>query len=265
MRQNLRWNTSAITMPPSGEPGPTDPAPSRGDGFPGRRLDAVSGRRSRLLPWLCPRRHTLLAATVAVLAAAALTACTATASPGTTGGTAAAPGASAGPGAGASSPPATETNPPGDIPDTQAFVPVTPARAPVTLTVPEGWARTESASGTVFNDKLNRIQVTTAAAGQAPTVASVTGTDLPSLRSRVPNFTPGQVTADTRPAGPVIVTTYQGDSPVDPVTGKVVREAFERYTYFKNGTSVDVTLSGPVNADNVDPWRKVTDSVRWTA
>ncbi|MDT7564604.1 MAG: hypothetical protein QOG76_3228, partial [Pseudonocardiales bacterium] len=25
-----------------------------------------------------------------------------------------------------------------------------------------------------------------------------------------------------------------------------------------------LTLSGPKGADNVDPWRKVTDSLRWT-
>ncbi len=48
------------------------------------------------------------------------------------------------------------------------------------------------------------------------------------------------------------------------MTGKVAREAFERYTYFKAGTRVDLTLSGPTNADNVDPWRIVSDSLRWT-
>jgi hypothetical protein len=221
----------------------------------------------------------VLAAAVALMTAALVTACTGTSSPSVAGrpatGTAVTPsgsgpagpltstGTSAGPSA--SPAPATESNPPGDIPDTQAFVPVTAAGAPVTLLVPEGWARTQSGQGTVFDDKLNRIQVTATSTAAAPTVASVTGTDLPALRGSVPNFTPGQVTADSRTVGPVIVTTYQGDSPVDPITGKVARDAFERYTYFKNGTRVDVTLSGPVNADNVDPWRKVTDSVRWTA
>ena len=208
----------------------------------------------------------MLAAAVALVTAALVSACTGPSSPSVAGGPAASRTStttSAGPGA--SPAPATESNPPGDIPDTQAFVPVTPAGAPVTLLVPEGWARTESGAGTVFDDKLNRVQVTATATAAAPTVASVTGTELAALRGSVPNFTLGQVTADSRTAGPVIMTTYQGDSPVDPVTGKVVRDAFERYTYFKNGTRVDVTLSGPVNADNVDPWRKVTDSLRWTA
>ncbi|WP_256796422.1 hypothetical protein [Terrabacter sp. Ter38] len=68
----------------------------------------------------------------------------------------------------------------------------------------------------------------------------------------------------SRTAGPVVLLTYQGDSAVDPVTGKVVRDAFERYSYFRAGTRVDLTLSGPVSADNVDPWRTVSNSLRWT-
>lgn len=67
----------------------------------------------------------------------------------------------------------------------------------------------------------------------------------------------------TRKAGPVVLLTYQGDSAKDPVTGKVVRDAFERYAFYRQGHEVDLTLSGPVNADNVDPWRIVSDSFAW--
>ena len=31
-----------------------------------------------------------------------------------------------------------------------------------------------------------------------------------------------------------------------------------------NGREAIVTLSGPRGADNVDPWRVITDSLRWT-
>ena len=61
----------------------------------------------------------------------------------------------------------------------------------------------------------------------------------------------------------LVVVRYQGDSPQDPVTGKVVRDAFERYVYYHSGQRLDLTLSGPTNADNVDPWWIVSDSVRW--
>lgn len=162
------------------------------------------------------------------------------------------------------SPAATESNPPGDIPDSQAYVPFTPPSGGVSVKVPEGWARSTAGSTTVFSDKLNRIAIAVVATPATPTVASVTGTDVPRLRSTVPKFALGRITEVHRPAGPVIVTTYRGDSPVDPVTGKVVRDAFERYTYYRSGRRVDLTLVGPVNADNVDPWRIVSDSVRWT-
>jgi hypothetical protein len=42
-----------------------------------------------------------------------------------------------------------------------------------------------------------------------------------------------------------------------------VTEAVERYSFWRSGQEVVLTLSGPQGADNVDPWRKITDSVRW--
>jgi hypothetical protein len=60
-----------------------------------------------------------------------------------------------------------------------------------------------------------------------------------------------------------VLLTYQGDSAPDPVTGKVVHDAFERYFLHRSGRQVDLTLSGPVGAYNADPWRIVTGSLRW--
>lgn len=159
---------------------------------------------------------------------------------------------------------ATESNPPGDIPDTQAYVDFAPPGGPVTLKVPEGWAKSSTASSTTFTDKLNRIEVRLSTTGSAPTPSSLTTADVPTLQKAVPSFSQPKVTSDNRTAGPVLVLTYQGDSSIDPVTGKVVRDAFEQYTFYRNGSRVDLTLSGPVNADNVDPWRMVSDSLRWT-
>ena len=116
---------------------------------------------------------------------------------------------------------------------------------------------------TVFTDKLNRIEIAPSTSGTTPTVGSVTTQDLPRLRSGVPKFSLTKVTTDRRAGGPVVVVRYQGDSPTDPVTGKVIRDAFERYVYYRAGHRVDLTLSGPTNADNVDPWRTISDSVQW--
>jgi hypothetical protein len=163
----------------------------------------------------------------------------------------------------APSPAATESNPPGDIPDNQAYVAFTAPGARVSVKVPEGWAQSTSATGTAFSDKLNRIQVAVSNAATPPTVASVSRDDVPKLRSSVPKFTLGKVGATKRNAGPVVLVTFQGDSQQDPVTGRVVRDAFERYVYYSKGQRLDLTLSGPTNADNVDPWRIVSDSVAW--
>lgn len=157
---------------------------------------------------------------------------------------------------------ATESNPPGDIPDNQAFVAYTLPGGRVSVKVPEGWGRSTSGTHTVFSDKLNRIEIAVSR-NAAPTAASVTRDDMAKLERSVPKFTLGKVSTTQRSGGPVVLITYQGDSAQDPVTGKVVRDALERYSYFRNGQRLDLTLSGPANADNVDPWRIVSDSVAW--
>jgi len=116
---------------------------------------------------------------------------------------------------------------------------------------------------TSFTDKLNRIQMSTAPAATKPDVASVTKTDVPLVKATVAKFAMGKVSTVARRGGNAILLTYQGDSAPDQVTGKVVRDAFERYTFYRAGKRVDLTLSGPTNADNVDPWRIVSDSLRW--
>ncbi|MBK6014543.1 hypothetical protein [Streptomyces sp. MBT53] len=159
----------------------------------------------------------------------------------------------------------TESNPPGDIPDNQVYVAYRPTGGfnGFTVKVPEGWARTGQGATTVFTDKLNTVSVTTATVSAAPTVGSVTNTVVPRLKAQTPKFATPKVTETTRHAGRVLRLTYQGDSAKDPVTGKVVRDAFERYAFHRQGHEVDLTLSGPVNADNVDPWRIVSDSFAW--
>jgi hypothetical protein len=161
------------------------------------------------------------------------------------------------------SPVATESNPPGDIPDNQAYVAFQPSGGGFSVKVPEGWARSTAGAMTSFGDKLNHIQVGTSAATAAPTTQSVNSQIIPALQRQVPKFAMGKVSEVTRPAGKAVLITYQGDSSPDPVTGKVVRDAFEQYLFFKAGKLLTLTVSGPTNADNVDPWKIVTESVRW--
>lgn len=163
----------------------------------------------------------------------------------------------------AAGPVATETNPPGDIPDNQAFVPFAPPGGRFSVSIPEGWARQVSRTGASFTDKLNRVQISSTTETKDPTVATVQSAEVASLRSQVPQFAVGNISTVDRSAQQAILLTYQGDSAPDDVTGKVVRDAFERYTFVHGKIRVDLTLSGPTNADNVDPWRTISDSVRW--
>ncbi len=154
-----------------------------------------------------------------------------------------------------------EVNPPGDIPDNQAYVTYAVTGTSVSVKVPEGWAQSGPAADAVFTDKLNRIEVKVSSTDAAPTIDGVKSGEVPALRSAVPAFALGDVTTVDRKAGQAILVTYEADAAPDPVTGNVARDAAERYTFFRDGTRVDLTLSGPKGADNVDPWRIVSDSV----
>lgn len=157
----------------------------------------------------------------------------------------------------------TESNPPGDIPDTQAYVAYSPSGSHFSVKIPEGWSRSTTGGTTTFASKLNRVLISVTSASSAPTVAGARATAVPKLKQSVPKFQEGKVSTLTRGGQPVVRIDYQGDSAPDPVTGKVVRDSFETYLYYKAGTVLRLTLAGPTNADNVDPWRIVSDSVRW--
>ena len=157
---------------------------------------------------------------------------------------------------------ATESPPPGDIPDTTVYVAYRPASGQYEVKVPEGWARTVSSTGVSFTDKLNIITIQTVRAA-APTIASASTAEVPQIQGSANGFSLTGVSTVSRPAGTVVLIRYAADSRRDPVTGKVFRDAVERYEFYRNGTEAVVTLAGPAGADNVDPWRTVTNAFRW--
>ncbi len=174
-------------------------------------------------------------------------------------------GATAGtPGAGGVNPNQRETLPPGDIPDAIAYVPFPLPGAGLTVSAPEGWSRSSAHGAVSFTDKLNQIQVFTVPAHQALTAAVAQRSEVPKLAATVRAFKLQSITTVTRPAGPAIRIAYLGDSAPSPVTGKMGTLAFERYYFAARGREVVLLLSSPQGSDNVDPWRKVTSSLRIT-
>ncbi|WP_020576275.1 hypothetical protein [Actinopolymorpha alba] len=160
-------------------------------------------------------------------------------------------------------PNAPESNPAGDIPDDTVFVPFKAGSARWQVSVPQGWARTKVGAAVVFTDKLNSVRVEEKRVATAPTVKSAQATDIPAIQASESTVKIQTVGVTRRNAGQAVRITYTANSDPDPVTGKVVKDAVERYAFFHRGTEVILTLSGPDGADNVDPWRTVSDSLRW--
>jgi hypothetical protein len=177
-------------------------------------------------------------------------------------------GSSSGSGSGKSSaaanPNAPEKSPAGDIPDNQVYVPYKLAGGHFSVKVPEGWAQTKSAGAVTFADKLNSVRMESAPASSALTVAVAQNVEVPKLKQTIPGFTGAKVSTVKRPAGTAVHITYLASSKPDPVTGKSTTDAVERYVFFHNGRLATLTLTGAKSADNVDPWRIVSSSLRWT-
>ncbi|MCW2636091.1 MAG: lipoprotein [Blastococcus sp.] len=159
--------------------------------------------------------------------------------------------------------PTSENSPLGDIPDNQVFVPYSPAGASFSVKVPEGWARADVTNGVSFTDKLNTVTVQQLAAAAEPTKDTVRGGVLTDLAASGHNVGLGPVETVTLPAGRAVHATYTADSAADPVTGKVTADQVELYVFWRHGSEVLLTLSGPKGADNVDPWRIVSTSFSW--
>jgi len=172
-----------------------------------------------------------------------------------------------------------ESNPPGDIPDSTQFVPYRSAKGHFLVRIPEGWSRTTTGTSVSFTDKLNTVTVTWSPSSSAPTVSSVTSKQVPSLRSSERAFSLGKVLDCapsctipystnpidvSLPSGSAVVLTYEENSAPNSVTGKQYRLEVVRFDFFHSGEEADLVLSGPVGADNVDPWRLVAQSFRWT-
>jgi hypothetical protein len=219
-------------------------------------------RRHRFVPALIGFSLTLAACGASSNAATGPTATSGGASPSPTGSTSAggSPAQSPLP---PEQPVPSESSPPGDIPDNTAFVLY---RAPggFVIRVPEGWARTRSGPDVSFTDKLNTVSAAWAAAPKAPTVGSATKTEVAQLRTTERALRLGDVKMVTLPGGKAVLITFQENSAPNPITGKQYRLDVERFEFFRGGTEAALTLSSPVGADNVDPWRIVSESFAWS-
>lgn len=145
----------------------------------------------------------------------------------------------------------TQTNPPGDIPDTQRFLTYS-SPSGYRVLYPEGWSRTMRGSGVRFTWHYDGEQV-----------SMLTGNASAHIRSTFTSVKAMRVTHARIHGNPVTLYTFTSQSRTNSVTGRSVRLESNSYVY-ANGTRLAVVdLWAPQGADNVDQWRKISQSFRW--
>ncbi len=156
---------------------------------------------------------------------------------------------------------APETNTPGDIPDTIAYVPYANAAGGYSFDHPEGWAQTGQGTTVTFTDKFNGVSADASSSGTAPTTASAQSVDVPNLQTSETAFELRTVSTASLPGGTGVLIVYRRNSAPDAVTGRSVRVEVQRYEIYGHSHVVTLELFGAVGADNVDPYRKISQSL----
>jgi hypothetical protein len=147
----------------------------------------------------------------------------------------------------------------GDIPDNQVFLVFRNRGAGYSMKYPEGWSRRGTGKRVTFRDKNNIVRVVVGGAG-TPTKASVQA-DVARLRGARTQSPPESTTISGAPAFKVV---YSTESAPNAVTGKRVKLVVDRYYLSKRGRRAVVDLGTPEGVDNVDAYRLMIESFRWS-
>jgi hypothetical protein len=147
----------------------------------------------------------------------------------------------------------------GDIPDNQVFLVFHNRGAHYSMKYPEGWAQRGSGKQVVFRDKNNIVRIVVGR-GTATNAASVRK-DIAGLLGAHQQQAPQTMTISGRPAVKVV---YGTESAPNAVTGKRVQLVVDRYYLWKNGRLAVVDLGTPQGVDNVDAYRLMIESFRWS-
>jgi hypothetical protein len=147
----------------------------------------------------------------------------------------------------------------GDIPDNQVFLLFKNAGSRYSMKYPEGWAQRGSGAHVTFRDKNNIVRVIVR---HGPVL------NIDSVRREL-RVSKGVtiVSAPTRIAlagSPALKVVYSTESAPNQVTGKRVKLVVDRYYLWKSGRIAIVDLGTPVGVDNVDAYRMMIESFRWS-
>jgi len=147
----------------------------------------------------------------------------------------------------------------GDIPDNQVFLVFANHAAGYSIKYPEGWAQQGSGDRVTFRDKNNIVRIVVGR-GAAPTQASVRA-DVTQLGKARVESPPQAMKISGRPAFRIV---YSTESAPNAVTGKRVKLVVDRYYLWQGGRRAVVDLGTPQGVDNVDAYRMMIESFRWS-
>jgi hypothetical protein len=147
----------------------------------------------------------------------------------------------------------------GDIPDNQVFLVFRNSRARYSIKYPEGWAQQGTGDNVSFRDKNNVVRIVV---GPGATLTKA------SVQSDIAHLHGAQVQspahATTISGKPGFQVTYSTVSAPNAVTGKRVKLVVDRYYLWKSGRRAVVDLGTPEGVDNVDAYRLMIESFRWS-
>ena len=147
----------------------------------------------------------------------------------------------------------------GDIPDNQVFLVLRNARGGYSMKYPEGWAQQGSGNSVTFRDKNNVIRTVVSVVG--PWTPASVRADLRALTGARVQGQPRAISLSGRPSFKVV---YRTVSAPNPVTGKRLTLSVDRYYVWKRGRRAVLDLGCPVGVDNVDAYRLISESFRWS-
>lgn len=150
----------------------------------------------------------------------------------------------------------------GDVPDDAVFLTYSDPAHGFTVQYVEGWQVEPRPDGVSIRDKDSSETISMVSL-PSDVAVFVTGSDLPAL-GRLPGFRFMSQDTATVNGTTVAHIVYDLPSPPDPVTGKAVPSVVDRYYVPGPSGLALVSLSTPVGVDNVDAFRQMIESFRWT-
>ena len=147
----------------------------------------------------------------------------------------------------------------GDIPDNQVFLLFKNRAGSYSMKYPEGWVQQGLGPRVTFRDKNNIVRIVVSS-GAAPTKASIQA-DVGGLAGASAQSGPQ---AMTLPHAKAFKVVYSTESAPNAVTGKRVKLVVDRYYVWKPGRLAVVDLGTPEGVDNVDAYRLMIESFRWS-